>query len=551
MDCVTCWRGLYLNSLNSLLQIRKPSVREVRCELQSILGSREFRQSRGLTKLLRYICSKALVDDAEPITEYTIAVERMIDWLRAPKAAYFYKKRKRLSKASITDLFRNVRQNSDTPSNNVFYHLKEELGHALWSAMAFFFERDPSFLDQPEGESRERVCGYLLLVEHRNYVAVFKAGLDLDSAFRADYLKPAGDDRVEAAIASADAVFEQIRLKNMATSRHALRSKTLEADNLEAVFGASGTSRYVAKGYRVRREGEHYTATPNTGRISQRADRAAIEELVQWAVRVIDMLDEQNATPSTFIRTFARPISLDSIPAGVSPTFLAIDVPSLTEQLFDLPESMCLTRRGEGQDVPLNKAETEAVLAALDETFGVRSVRRELRLIRAETGLRVGEISIGKTRISLRQFEVPEIENVYIQRADGNLPELDSSVPIKRYIDQKGLYTIFFSDFTIAYLDGALYRDESIADGRRFLSFIRGDASVNAARSEKGAFRANQTEFDTASLFRIVIDEIAVDDEDLVCDDLGDEWADLIGVNTATLLLDRKPLVSGKVLCRT
>ena len=75
MDCVTCWGGLYLNSLNSLLQIREPSVREVRCELQSILGSREFRQSRGLTKLLRYICSKALVDDAEPITEYTIAVD--------------------------------------------------------------------------------------------------------------------------------------------------------------------------------------------------------------------------------------------------------------------------------------------------------------------------------------------------------------------------------------------------------------------------------------------------------------------------------------------
>jgi len=39
------------------------------------LESREFRQSRGLSKLLRYICGKALVGDPEPITEYTIAMD--------------------------------------------------------------------------------------------------------------------------------------------------------------------------------------------------------------------------------------------------------------------------------------------------------------------------------------------------------------------------------------------------------------------------------------------------------------------------------------------
>lgn len=55
--------------------VREPSVSEVRNELQTVLSSRAFRQSRGLANLLRYICSKALVNDAEPITEYTIAVD--------------------------------------------------------------------------------------------------------------------------------------------------------------------------------------------------------------------------------------------------------------------------------------------------------------------------------------------------------------------------------------------------------------------------------------------------------------------------------------------
>jgi hypothetical protein len=40
-----------------------------------VLASRAFRQSRGLAKLLRYLCTKATLEGAEPITEYTIAVD--------------------------------------------------------------------------------------------------------------------------------------------------------------------------------------------------------------------------------------------------------------------------------------------------------------------------------------------------------------------------------------------------------------------------------------------------------------------------------------------
>ena len=52
----------------------------------------------------------------------------MIDWLRSAKSANFYKKRKRLPKAVITELFRAIRQNSDSPSQNVFHHVKQPLG---------------------------------------------------------------------------------------------------------------------------------------------------------------------------------------------------------------------------------------------------------------------------------------------------------------------------------------------------------------------------------------------------------------------------------------
>jgi hypothetical protein len=74
-DC-TVWRhGVYLNSLKAPVPLSELSVSEVREELLSVLSSSSFRQSPRGTKLLRYICAIALMDETERITEYTIALD--------------------------------------------------------------------------------------------------------------------------------------------------------------------------------------------------------------------------------------------------------------------------------------------------------------------------------------------------------------------------------------------------------------------------------------------------------------------------------------------
>src|SRR6267378_4040314 len=456
----------------------------------------------------------------------------MIDWLRTLKSAHFYKKAKRLPKKAIVDLFRTIRQNSEAPSNNIFHHVKESLGQASWSALAFLYERDPSFLDPPDGDVKERVCGFLLMVEYRDYVALFKSNLDVPSEFKTQYFQRIGDNRLEAAIARADVVFEQIRLRNMAASKYALRNKTLEANDLQSVVGPAGASRYVPRAYRVRQGGNHYSATPDTGKISMRSERAGYEELVQWAVAVVDLLVSQNAAPSAFIRAFARPIDLTSIPPTTIPTHFGVDVPRLTEELFEPPEVMQFVRGVGNNAVALNKGEIDALLAALDHAFTIRKVKSELRIIHPRNYMQVGNLNVAKTRISLRKLGLPEIDNIVVKRA--NQPVADEGgVPLKRYIDQNNFFTVLFSDPTIVYLDGELYKDDSLTDGTAFLSYIKTDSQLNATTSEKGAFTAAHTTFDADSVFGVVVGHIAANDEVLVCDDLGDEWADFIGIDAS------------------
>jgi hypothetical protein len=57
------------------VQIPEPSLSEVREELHSVLTSNRFRHSPRLARLLRYICTTALVDEADRLTEYTIAID--------------------------------------------------------------------------------------------------------------------------------------------------------------------------------------------------------------------------------------------------------------------------------------------------------------------------------------------------------------------------------------------------------------------------------------------------------------------------------------------
>ena len=109
----------------------------------------------------------------------------MIDDLRVAKTANFYSLTRMLSNAAVDDLFTRIRA-----------------GQRI----------------------RDRICGFVLLVEHRNHVAVFKSKLELPASFSTRYLGRVSAERIDLAVARRDAVFEKIRLRNMSLSKHVMRN---------------------------------------------------------------------------------------------------------------------------------------------------------------------------------------------------------------------------------------------------------------------------------------------------------------------------------------
>ncbi|RYM61138.1 hypothetical protein BSR03_13370 [Serratia proteamaculans] len=149
------------------------------------------------------------------------------------------------------------------------------------------------------------------------------------------------------------------------------------------------------------------------------------------------------------------------------------------------------------------------------------------------TGVEVGEIAINKTRIALKRLTLPLLADVYVEDTQFALGADDDRAPLKQFIDKQDTFIVLFDQPRFAYLDGSLYQDDSLVNGgTQFLGYLFGNAELATVTDEKGTFTAAHRTFDPDSTFGAVLSTIAPEDDVIVCDDLGDEWADFVGFRT-------------------
>ncbi|HBO1241769.1 TPA: hypothetical protein ACGJWA_004678 [Pseudomonas aeruginosa] len=414
----------------------------------------------------------------------------MIDELQANKSCYFYRQKAPITTVAITALFRAVRGSQTSPSNNFFSFIRQSHRASIWSGLCFQFDKTPAFLPGADGVI-DRVTGYLLIVEHRDYVAIFKSQIDVSADFAKRHLQRIGAQDVDRGLTSKDSVFARVRLRHMTLSRFALRSKTLEGENLQNNVGMASSARFAPLGYSFIDVDEHYSTKPRTGRISLRTDRAGYLELVDYACNVIDRLHHRSGRPSSspFLAAFARPLELSDLTA--SPTQFAVDTAILGQAIFD-EKIIRLVKRDGGGYRELTKAEVDPILTELTDVLGIAiSAAGKLLLSHPATGVEVGEIAVNKTRIALKRLKLPLLTDVNVEETQFALGVDDVRVLLKQFIDKQDTFIVLFDQPRFAYLDGSLYQDDSLANGgSQFLGYLFGNAELATVTDEKGAFTA-------------------------------------------------------------
>jgi hypothetical protein len=456
----------------------------------------------------------------------------MIEQLVINWSAQFFVRTRPLHDAAIESLFDALPATVKKPGKPLFRAVRKIHKGKKYSAICFPYDRQTVFLAEEAGIS-DRIHGFMLVVEHGDLVAIHKSSLEIPALFKSEWLGRMGARNVERAVAKAGAKFESLRLRLMSTSRQTLRTKTLEADDLENAMPMASASRYITQRYRVRNGSTRLTATPNTGRIAQNSDRAGYKAAIDWSIAVMTELARDGGDVAPFIANFARPIDLLSLPTITNPTNLAIDVAELRDRLWsDPPLIKLFDKPRSGKFRELTVEEANETLEALDQEFVVEGARHALRILDGPGGGELGTLRWGKSRIGLSTFALAKADGIYVAPADQGANG-DQQTALKMYLDRENLFLILFDDVNMAYVNGELFQDNVMRDGgAQFLGHLLPDDSLRKVSSEKGRFRANQTRFAAGSVFGQVQNTIAVEDDILICDDLGDEWADFIGMNT-------------------
>jgi hypothetical protein len=392
---------------------------------------------------------------------------------------------------------------------------RDRASGVVWSLWIGRFEKTIPWL--LADRFRETRYAFLLVLERDGFVGVVGSNVG-------DVAETLSDDRVSyermlALHAGADTEVEALSTRSLRVARVGVMRSTLSGRHLEKVLSRVGANQAAPFQLSLRQADRAWRISPGSGRVAVSGGRTTIGDLCGWFNTTCRDI-EQATEPSDFIKAFAHPIALADLPPDVVPTALQLDA-SVVDDLLELGATL---RQNE---IAMTDGDIEALRQLIRSLWLVETPRSaeddEAKTWRLKVDdAEVGQLVVRSTKISLGS---DRLASVAVSYEDGTTETLNQifnsgSQPLR----------LTFSDPTYAYSAGQLFRDHRLLASRGALLEVLSGRLPADAGVEKGEAADR---FAADSLFGFVVDHASLNDQYLICDDMGAEWADFIGVSTA------------------
>lgn len=443
----------------------------------------------------------------------------MLNKLRVSRSATFYKKgRKSLTNEVVTQIFREV--SKDKVGNYTARIIRSprtvENLELKVSFLTFAFEEDPSFL--VASGLREKKYAFLLILEVRDQIIVLKKSISgLESLLR-KYTRKMDYEQIQYLFADEEASYEKMTTSSMSMSKAAIRRKTLEADDLKGQISAQSSRRSIPTNTTIRTAKHRHILRPNSSSVAKIDAKSDFSQISAWSIEICDQL-RLPLVANAFLDNFAKPVTFEVIQSlPLTPSAVILNIGDLKDKIGSGAELLF-------RDRPLKGARIHSILSKLDSILLVTPSGGSYALTELSSGLPRGELKLNAKSITLAS---PWLKELALKDEDGH------SVSLANYINYQQLFTVTFDSPEYIYTTRKVFRDRGI--GTHLAEIIAAlDVSVpTTLTSEKGdPYGRNQTAFAPASVFGHLETNLREPGSVLVCDDLGDEWADFIEFSTA------------------
>ena len=463
-----------------------------------------------------------------------MAIKKEIDHdyyahLSLNEGAYFFERGDvTITKTAISNLFDKVGDGTKVLERK--YRIREiglqHADHALCSLLVFTYNADPTFVNYGQNpvpqDLVEKKAGYLLMIEISDYVVFIKKNANHMATF-IDQLQPIDGETLSGILISGQGTtFQQVRIANMSTNANAMRNKTFEAEDLESTMAMFNANNSIISTVRLDdQQNGVCTLSVSTSRLSKFGAKKDIQDTLVWVDEIIDALENYQPRDN-FLKRFALPVTWKKEKGHLTPVSLLINKQELLNYVGRNPT---FYRMVNGQPTALTIAEQRLLLRLLARTYMLKRLSDKDYACYFIGNL---HLSIRAAGIGLKGQSV--VNEILYEKEAGQYEKLIT------LINRLACFTISFDDYQYMFYGRRLYKNGQIVkDIEAIKATLIPLQALNASSSEKGDnYTINDTEFHQNCVFRIVEDEFAAS-TCLVCDDLGNEWADHIAVNGDTI----------------
>lgn len=430
------------------------------------------------------------------------------------KNAQFYKLKKPLTKTKIllalgeaseerfgNHIAKEVKVNYTTPGQV----------QIQYSLVCFKTSTEPSFL-QGTG-LREIKFSFILLIELDDTLVVFKKNADLSETTLSDFIEDFDYEQFCHFQGDKNPEYERITMKNMSISNAVIRSRSLEAKNLDGIVSSNYSSRAIPSNFRVKSGQEIFTLTPNTARIGYRDKKSNFDQIVDWAFETKEEI-KRTTRCSGFINSFASPINLSEIlNKGHNLSALLIDTSEIEEKM-EKGELSLYVNGGLFSQEKANR-----LFSALKSPLIIEN--SFLKFKGRNTG---SSIKASTQAIFIKSKIFESITLVEDGVADSTLSS---------YLNKTKPFSAVFDTPTYSYYSRSCFEDRNLVNSLPSILNVFDDSiDLGKIFSEKQKpHLPNITKFPENSLFRSIESIYCKDHEIIICDDMNDEWADHIAID--------------------
>jgi hypothetical protein len=437
----------------------------------------------------------------------------MLNYLDISRNATFYRLHRPLSATKIEQVFRDV--SADRIGN--YKECTVRSAHPLplpsrVSLLVFKFEDEPSFLKG--SRLKESKFAFLLLIEMDGYLAVMKKHVPDVEKYLGIQIERVDYTTIQFLFSDQNPSYEKLALSYMGISKGSIRRRTLESENLKGQLGSQFSGRSIPTATTLRTSTHRHILRPASSSVAKTDGRSGIIDVLEWVGEIILEL-KKNVTNNSFLESFAQPISLAAIPLELAPTAIAFDMNSIRESLESEAHLIFRGRSFHGARLDAFFDRMQSTFEVVDGVDGYHAILG---------GKIVGSLRMNSKSITLISPMLKQMEMI----TEGKTLDLQS------ILNAGQQFTVTFNSPEYIYTGRKVFKDNGIGSHCREIEGAMRPLNFGQLTSEKGKVLGTDTNFAPDSIFHFVENQMKSPNSILVCDDLGDEWADYIEFETSS-----------------